>query len=208
MTPLFDGVKEFSKNDFEKNKEIFKKMKDFQNPHTFFIACSDSRINLHLMTQSQIGELFILRNIANIVPPYSASLDHVSTTSAIEYAVKVLDIKNIVVFGHSNCGGCAALSLSEKDLEKLPYTKKWLELALGAKTKAEARIKNADCQEDMACLIEKENIVEQMNHLLSYPFIEEACETGDVSIYGWYYDISSGSVYDYKYEGKVFEKIE
>lgn len=208
MKILFDGVKEFSKNDFEKNKSLFKSLSSSQNPHTLFIGCSDSRVVPDLITKSLPGDLFVVRNIANVVPYYRASSEYLSTTSAIEYAMLVLNVENIIVCGHSNCGGCKALFLEEKELNKIPHTKKWLELAKNAKVMAESISKDFQNIDDIVWLVEQENIVEQMNHLISYPLIEERYSKNQLNIYGWYYDIGTGSVYNYNFKDKIFEKIE
>jgi carbonic anhydrase len=208
MKILFDGVKEFSKNDFEMNKELFKRLGTSQRPHTLFIGCSDSRVVPDLITKSLPGDLFVVRNIANVVPYYRESSEFLSTTSAIEYALLVLNVENIVVCGHSNCGGCKALYLDDADLEKIPHTRKWLELVNNVKVKVELIIKDFDNKKDIEWLVEQENIVEQMNHLLSYPLVEERYNNGTLNIYGWYYEICSGTVYNYNRKEKVFEKIE
>lgn len=208
MQFLFDGVKEFSANDFEKNKELFQSLSSTQQPHTLFIGCSDSRVVPDLITKSLPGDLFVVRNIANIVPHYRASSEYLSTTSSIEYAIQVLDVKNIIVCGHSNCGGCKALFLDENELKKIPHTRKWLELAKNAKVQAETILKEVGSSNDMEWLVEQENIVEQMNHLLTYPMVEERYSKGLVNIYGWYYEIGSGKVFNYNIAEKIFEKIE
>lgn len=208
MKILFDGVKEFSKNEFKKNKELFKRLSKTQQPHTLFIGCSDSRVVPEIITKSLPGDLFVVRNIANVVPFYRSSSEYLSTTSAIEYAVLVLNVENIVVCGHSNCGGCRSLFMDDTELDKIPHTKKWVELIKNSKIKAEKMIKDFDNKDDIEWLVEQENIIEQMNHLLSYPFIEEKYKKGQINIYGWYYHIGSGSVYNYNVENKTFEKIE
>jgi len=205
---LFDGVKEFAKNDFENNWKLFKKLESRQSPHTLFIGCSDSRVVPDLITKSLPGDLFVVRNIANIVPYYRASSEYLSTTSAIEYAISVLKIQNIVVCGHSDCGGCKAMFMEDAELDKIPHTKKWLELARKARSKAESLIKDFGVIEDYEWLVEQTNIVEQMNHLLSYPNVAELYANNNINIYGWYYSIGSGEVYNYNSTEKVFEKIE
>jgi carbonic anhydrase len=207
MKHLFDGVKEFSKNDFEKNKELFKRLSRSQQPHTLFIGCSDSRIVPDLIMKSLPGDLFVVRNVANVVPYYRASSEYLSTTSAVEYAVIVLQVKNIIVCGHSNCGGCQALFLDDSTLNKIPHTKKWLELAQNAKVRAEAIAREVGARNGIEWLVEQENIVEQMNHLLTYPFVEERYDKGLIKLYGWYYDIGTGTVYNYNLTEKAFEKI-
>ncbi len=208
MDILFDGVKEFSSIDFEKNKDLFKRISNSQKPHTLFIGCSDSRVVPDLITKSLPGDLFVIRNIANVVPVYRQSSEYLSTTSAIEYAVLILNVSSIVICGHSNCGGCKALFLNEEELNKIPHTKKWLEMAKTARTKAETIISRFGTTENIEWLIEQENIVDQMNHLVTYPFIKEKFRKKELKIFGWYYDIGSGSVYNYNAKEKVFEKIQ
>ncbi len=208
MKKLFDGVKEFSKKEFENNKELFKKLSGSQQPHTLFIGCSDSRVVPGLITKSLPGDLFVVRNIANVVPYYRSSEEYLSTTSAIEYAVLVLNVKNIVICGHSNCGGCRALFLDDAELEKTPHTKKWLKLFKNVKDKILTFTKNFDNLNDIEWLVEQENIIEQMNHLFSYPFIEEKYKKKQITIYGWYFHIGTGIVYNYNIENKTFDKIE
>ena len=108
MEKLFKGIARFRREDFESHRQLFKELGRKQQPHTLFIGCSDSRVVPELITRTRPGELFMIRNVANIVPPYRKTEDFAGTTSAIEYAVHVLDVEAIVVCGHSNCGGCAA----------------------------------------------------------------------------------------------------
>ena len=124
MDKLTKGVVNFQEQDFEAHRELFHDLKDEQRPHTLFIGCSDSRIVPNLITQTLPGELFVVRNIANIVPPYRDSEEFLATTSTIEYAVNVLHVENIVVCGHSNCGGCGALHKDPDYFKDIPHVKK------------------------------------------------------------------------------------
>ncbi len=170
MQKLLDGIIDFKKNDFEKYRKHFENIGRRQRPHTLFIGCSDSRLVPSLITSTLPGELFVVRNIANVVPVYRQAEEYLSTTAAIEYAVLVLNVENIVVCGHSNCGGCASLFMPEKNFESIPHTKKWLELASGVREKAGKQAAGSDTL-SREWLAEQINIVEQMKHLLSYPFI-------------------------------------
>ncbi|HRG03603.1 MAG: carbonic anhydrase [Paludibacteraceae bacterium] len=206
---LFHGVKEFRENDFEQNREVFKNLESSQHPHTLFIGCSDSRVVPNLITSTLPGELFIIRNIANLVPYYKENHDtYVATSSAIEYALHVLKVENIIVCGHSNCGGCRAL-YSDRLQNQLPLTRKWLELAAPVKKLVKAKILNEKlkpCRRDM--LTEQLNVVEQINHLLTFPYIKERYDKGELNIMGWYYVIEKGEVYNYSHDNQVFERIE
>ena len=205
MQSLFDGVKEFNTNDFLEHQELFQKIGRSQAPHTLFIGCSDSRVVPNLITKTLPGELFVIRNIANLVPLYRESDEFLATTSAIEYSVKVLNVSTILICGHSNCGGCNALFMDEKTKNEIPHTRKWLELARNVKTKIEElKIDEPLIREWMT---EQINIVEQMNHLLSYPFILEKFKNGELDILGWYYIIETGEVFNYDRKQKKFIKI-
>ena len=206
MQSLFDGVKEFNSNDFLEHKELFEKIGRNQDPHTLFIGCSDSRVVPNLITNTLPGELFVIRNIANIVPIYRQSEEFLATTSAIEYAVKMLNVSTILVCGHSNCGGCSALFMDTNSGNDIPHTRKWMELAKSVKDKmVKLRIQDPAVREWMT---EQLNIVEQMNHLLSYPYIAEKYEKGELDILGWYYIIETGEVFNYEKKTNRFIKIE
>lgn len=206
MEKLFKGTLKFRENDFEKNKELFESLGDGQKPHTLFIGCSDSRVVPGLITKTLPGELFVVRNIANVVPPYRVSLEYAATTSAIEYAVNALGVENIVVCGHSNCGGCNALYYDKAQLENLPNVAHWLEQMAYVKHEVERIHPNID-QAHREWITEQMNIVKQMANLLSYPYIERKYEKGEINIYGWYYMISKGEVYNFNKETGEFELI-
>lgn len=202
MDVLFDGIKKFNKTDFLHNKELFEKLGRAQKPHTLFIGCCDSRVVPSLITKTLPGELFIIRNIANIVPYYRMSDEFLATTSAIEYAFKILNVQNIVICGHSNCGGCTALYASDEVLKNTPHTKKWLELSSRVKEKIESE--KIDDPMEKEWKTEQLNVVEQMNHLITYPYIKQAYRENKLAIFGWYYLIETGEVYNYDKDKKEF----
>lgn len=196
MEKLLDGITKFRREDFEAHKELFTALGGRQKPHTLFISCSDSRIDPNMITGTKPGELFIIRNIANIVPPYRISDEYLATTSAIEYAVLALDVENIVVCGHSNCGGCAASLKSDEEMEGLPHTKKWLELIQPVKDKVLERFSEHE-PEAREWYVEQGNVVEQLRHLMTFPYIKERVEEGRLVLSGWYYIIETGEIFIY-----------
>jgi carbonic anhydrase len=204
---LIKGVVEFRRSDFEEHRKLFESLGRRQAPHTLFIGCSDSRVMPNLITKTVPGELFVVRNVANIVPVYRESSEHLATTSAIEYAVKVLEVDNIVVCGHSNCGGCAALYASEESLSKIPHTKKWLELSSEVRKEVLENLLPKDAAE-REWMTEQVNVVEQMKHLLTFPYIREKYDKKELSIQGWHYIIETGEVYNYDPDKGVFELID
>jgi carbonic anhydrase len=149
-----------------------------------------------MITGTLPGELFIVRNIANIVPSYRETSEYVATTSAIEYAVLSLNVENIIVCGHSNCGGCAACLNPELHLEALPHTKKWLELTQNVRERVLREIPE-DEPEAREWMMEQANVVEQLKHLMSFPYIREKVVNGTLQISGWYYIIETGEIYIY-----------
>jgi carbonic anhydrase len=201
---LFSGVLNFQNEDFETHKDLFEELKEGQKPHTFYIGCSDSRIVPNLITKTMPGEVFVVRNIANIVPPYEVNDGtYKCTASILEYAVKYLEVDNILVCGHSNCGGLKALFYPEEKLGKLPFVKKWLELIDDVK-EAVIHIKDHKLRE---WEVEQLNVIKQLDNLMSYPFVEERVQSGKLNLIGWYYIIETGEVYNYNKEKNEFELI-
>ena len=206
MDRLFKGALTFRETSFKKREELFKSLDRQQKPHTLFIGCSDSRVVPGLITKTMPGELFVVRNIANIVPPYRVSAEYAATTSAIEYAVNALKVDSIVVCGHSNCGGCAALYFEEHELAQLPNVAHWLEQAQSVKNEVLLKHPDADTAR-REWLTEQINIVKQMANLLSYPYIRKRYDEGSIKLYGWYYIIGTGEVYNFNLQNGEFELI-
>ena len=206
---LYEGIKKFQTNEFIPRQQFFEDLGQNQNPHTLFIGCSDSRVVPSLITQTFPGELFVVRNIANLIPFYKKHSDtYLATTAAIEYAVNQMNVSNIIVCGHSNCGGCAAL-YQDKELKNLPHTRKWMELAHPVKKIVEEKIaKNKITLEQRSVITEQLNIVEQMGHLLKYSYIKKRVKEGTINVMGWYYNIEKGEIYNYDKRLKRFIRLE
>ncbi|MEA1891408.1 MAG: carbonic anhydrase [Campylobacterota bacterium] len=197
-----DGNKLF-RNYFKKNQEaLLSLVKNGQSPKALFIGCSDSRVIPDLMVQTDPGDLFVLRNVGNFVPPYKPDADYHATASGIEYAVSVLKVQEVIICGHTHCGACAALYEDIKD-PSLIHTKKWLELGASAKQNAVLSLGlNAD-KNELLRLTEKLSIVKQIENILTYPNVKKRFEDGDLHIHGWYYDVETGNI-DY-YNADTYE---
>jgi carbonic anhydrase len=206
MNRLFKGYMKFREEDFQSHRELFKELGRSQQPHTLFIGCSDSRVVPNLITQTHPGELFIIRNVANIVPPYRITEEYVATTSAVEYAVQELKVDSIVVCGHSNCGGCAAMNMSEEQLSHIPHVRKWLAVSKEVKGRVD-RLMQGDSAEEREWLTEQVNILVQMRNLLTYPYIRSRYEEGKLNVYGWYYIIETSEIYNFNDEKEIFELV-
>lgn len=202
---VIKGGIEFMEKYFKENAELFKTLKDSQTPHTLFIGCSDSRVVPNLITNTKPGEMFVIRNIANIIPKYRVSDEFLATTSAIEYALYILNIKDIIICGHSNCGGCAALYYDESKFDKTPNVKTWLKSLDNVKAQVEAL--GLSNLKKKAWFVERLNIVNSIDNLLTYPGVKEGVKLGKIRIYGWHYIIETGSLFSYDMVTKDFELL-
>lgn len=203
---LIRGNKLFRKYHYPDFKqELEELVKDGQKPSTLFISCCDSRITPDFMVGSKPGDLFVLRNIGNFVPPFSSTGDFHGTASAIEYAVSVLNISNIIVCGHSHCGACQSLYKDIPNNEDFINIRKWLKL--GEKAKKISLEKTYSSKEEMYKATEKNSIICQLENLLTYPYIEKRIYEHKIKIHGWYYNLEDGSIEYYDKDMSCFKDI-
>ncbi|MNQ94400.1 Carbonic anhydrase 1 [compost metagenome] len=190
---IVDGFLHFHRDVFPEQEELFKKLATAQRPRAMFIACADSRIVPELITQSAPGDLFVARNVGNVVPPYGQMNGGVST--AIEYAVLALGVQHIIICGHSDCGAMRAV-LNPQSLEKMPTVKAWLRHAEVAKTMVQENCNCADENESMQVLTE-ENVIAQLQHLRTHPSVASRMANGQLFIHGWVYSIETSEIKAY-----------
>lgn len=193
---IVDGFKRFRNEVFPQQQELFKKLATAQNPRAMFITCADSRVVPELITQSSPGDLFVNRNVGNVVPPYGQMMGGVST--AIEYAVMALGVQHIVICGHSDCGAMKAV-LNPASLENMPTVKAWLRHAEVARTVVAENCKCGNGQETLDVLTE-ENVVAQLDHLRTHPSVAAKLASGQLFIHGWVYDIETSQIRAYDAE--------
>lgn len=205
MDKITSGAIKFMEENFLEHKELFEDLANHQKPHTLFVGCADSRVVPNLITSTLPGELFVVRNIANIIPPYRISDDFVATTSAIEYALYSLEIKNIIICGHSNCGGCEALYYDDDKLKKIPNVKKWLRLMNGVKDDV-LSIKNLENSKKY-WITERLNIINSIENLLTFPNLKKMHQIGEIKIYGWHYIIETGELFNYDFSDGHFKLL-
>lgn len=206
MEKLLKGIHKFQKSYFKKEEDFFKRLSEKQTPEVLFITCCDSRVDPNLVTQSRPGELFIVRNVGNIIPPYDTIRDKNSVAAAIEFAVLGLKVKDIIICGHSNCGAMQSLYRDEKELENMPYLRDWLKLADPVR---DIVLKNypETSSEIRQRFTEEENVLCQLNNIQTYPFVLDTLKAGVLHLHGWYYNIGTGSIYYYNASEDVFELI-
>ncbi len=206
MDRLYKGIHKFQELYFKKEDEFFQRLSKEQKPDVLFITCSDSRIDPNLVTQSKPGELFIVRNVGNIVPPYDAIKDKNSVAASIEFAVLGLKVTDIIVCGHSNCGAMQMLYEDEQKMRHLPHVFEWLQLAAPTRDFILKNYSNSS-EEIRQRVTEEENILFQLHNIQTYPFVKQALKEKTLYLHGWYYNIGTGSIYSYNPSEDVFEII-
>ncbi|WP_419419207.1 carbonic anhydrase [Legionella sp. D16C41] len=193
---LMHGIQRFQGKTFKELEDIFSELGKGQNPDTLFITCSDSRIVPSLITQTNPGNLFVIRNVGNIIPPYPMPC---SEAAAIEYAVDVLRVRDIVVCGHSGCGAMNGL-LDENLKHKLPAVARWLTYAEPVLNQLEEKLitsTNVEPDVKLKAAIEF-NILTQIEHLKTYQSVKEKVNRHEITISGWYYEIPTGKIFIYE----------
>lgn len=193
MSRLAHGVHAFQEQYFATHRELYEQLAEAgQQPETLFITCSDSRVVPNLLTSAAPGELFIIRNIGNIVP----ALDLAGGTSAaIEYAVEVLRVQNVIVCGHTRCGAMTAV-LSPETVAHLPRVQRWLAQGERLRTIVAERYAHLDAQERVTAAVQ-ENVLVQLENLRAFPFVAKALEEGRLRMSGWVFKLETGEVFDY-----------
>jgi len=191
MQKLVHGIHHFQTQVFRSHQALFEELEVHgQKPETLFVTCSDSRINPNLITQTEPGELFILRNVGNLIPPYESMG---GMAAGIEFAVEALQVKDIIICGHSNCGAMEAL-LDPAKLEGLPATRAWL--AHARKTE-QIMWESYGHLKDHALLhaTVEENVLTQLENLRTHPAVAKAVASGQLHLHGWVYKIETGEVF-------------
>lgn len=194
LLSFVEGNEKFRKIYFQKHEvELMQLVKEGQKPKALFIGCSDSRVIPDMITGSSPGDLFVVRNVGNFVPPYKPDHDFHGTAAGIEYAVNVLQVSEIIVCGHSYCGACESLYQELNDAG-LVHVQKWLELGVHAKEMALSMRGAWSTQEELVRLTERLSIITQLENLMSYPYIREKLDAGRLFVHGWYYKIENGEI--------------
>lgn len=203
MDRLYKGIHKFQESYFKKEEEFFQRLSKEQKPDVLFITCADSRVDPNLVTQSSPGEIFIVRNVGNIVPPYDAIKDKNSVAAALEFAVLNLKVTDIIVCGHSDCGAMQMLYDDKQVLRSMPHVKEWLELSAPVRDIVLKHYCNAT-DEIRQRVTEEENILFQLHNIQTYPFVKKALDENTLYLHGWYYNIGTGSIYSYSTTEDVF----
>ncbi|MES1173213.1 MAG: carbonic anhydrase [Myxococcales bacterium] len=190
---LVKGIHSFQRGYFATHRALYQQLATAgQQPETLFITCSDSRVDPNLITNSQPGELFIVRNVGNVVP--NRDLPG-GTAAAIQYAVEVLKVENIIVCGHTQCGALKAI-LDPESVAHLDYVSRWVKSTVDVKKLIDEKYADLDGEERLNAAIQ-ENVLAQIEHLRQYPFVANQMDAGKLQVNGWVFDVGRGEVYDY-----------
>jgi len=201
MQKLVQGIQQFQKNIFNSKQELFVRLADGQHPRVLFITCSDSRIDPSLLTQTEPGELFIIRNAGNIVPPYGPSSSGEAGT--IEFAVSALKIRQIVVCGHTQCGAIGGL-LYPDTIKDLPAVKLWLSHAEATQRIIKENYEHLQEQEARLEAAVEENVLVQLENLRTHPSVAAAVARSEMHLFGWVYKLKTGEVFAYDATARQF----
>lgn len=209
MKKLINGIVEFRRNILPGYREKFAQLALEQRPDVLFIACSDSRVVPNLFASTDPGDLFVIRNVGNLIPPCGldgASVADESEAAAVEFAVLLLSVQDIVVCGHSECGAMQAIATGRAP-SNAPHLASWLRHGSEAKARLDKlpreKWRLAEHNE-----LSQLNVLLQIEHLMSYPVIAEAVKTRKLRLHGWWFDIKHANVYAYESDQSKFVLID
>jgi carbonic anhydrase len=207
LNTLIEGYKEFHAHYFEKSTVYDQLLAEGQKPKAIVIACCDSRVDPAIVTGCQPGELFVVRNVANLVPPFDKNPQYHGTSAAIEFAVKVLKVSHIIIFGHSYCGGIQALMQTslDKNTNGTPhdFIHAWMSIAEPAKQKTLQQHPN-DSIEQQAHYCEQASLCTSLSNLKTFPWIQARVNDGSLLLHAWYFDLATGVITAYQPSSEAF----
>jgi carbonic anhydrase len=191
MKKLITGIREFQSTYFTENKALFEQLAHGQHPRVLFVTCSDSRIVPSLITHTDPGDLFVIRNAGNIVPPYGAA--NGGEGASIEYAIHALNIDQIIVCGHNHCGAMKGLLKLNQLQSDMPLVYDWLKHTEATRRLVVENYQHLEGEELLEVTV-AENIITQIENLKTYPIVRSRLHQGKLQIYGWVYEIETGQV--------------
>jgi carbonic anhydrase len=207
MQQLLDGVHRFREEEFGKYQAMFRRLsRHGQKPHTLFITCADSRVLAELITHSNPGDLFVVKNVGNIVPPSDGGGEFNSTAAAIEFAVEILNVSDIVVCGHSQCGAVAAL-MSDECRTNLPHLHNWVRLASPVRDLINTKYSHLKSAEARVRAAEEENVLFSIERLRTYDCVRRKIAEGNLRLHAWFFKIATGELFAYQPDQRQFIPI-
>lgn len=206
LRKLISGFKRFQDNYFKSDDALYQELSKGQRPKVLVVGCCDSRVDPAILTDCRPGDLFVLRDIANLVPPYQEDQSQHGISSAIEYAVCYLKVEHIIVLGHSHCGGIDALMQYDPEHPIGEFIDRWVSIAQPARDAVQRELcyKSRELQLK-AC--EQASILISLENLLSFPWVSQRVEAGNLALHGWYFDLDTGELFGYHPDTGEFEKL-
>src|SRR6185437_2987521 len=205
---LIEGDHRFRHEEFGNYRSLFQRLsREGQSPHTLFITCSDSRVLAELITQSKPGDLFVVKNIGNIVPPSAVTGTTNSTAAAIEFAVDMLRVTDIVICGHSQCGAMTALMGGLPNKERRPHLNEWLTLAEPVRETMRTQYGHVQDEAQRRDLAGKENVLFSLENLHSYYCVQDRLMDGSLRLHGWFFKIADAELSAYNPETRQFSPL-
>ncbi len=203
---LIEGFQRFRERHFAEGGGQFQDLVQFgQTPKALVVACCDSRVDPALVLDCEPGDLFVVRNVANLVPPAENQGHYHGTSAALEFGVRNLGVQHIIVLGHAQCGGIHALLEGSVDKDE-SFIAGWMEIADAARKQVEQEFANAsDKARHRAC--EQQGILVSLNNLMTFSWIRERVEQGNLSLHGWYFDIERGELLGYDASDGKFQTL-
>jgi len=206
INKLLEGFKRFRHNIFDENPGLFDRLnKQGQTPKTIVVGCCDSRVDPAIVTDCDPGDLFIIRNVANLVPPFETGGNYHGTSAALEFGVRNLEVENIIVLGHAQCGGIRALMKQTPGGEQPEgFVPGWMKVASNARNRVLSRMHGEPAEKQQrAC--EQEAILVSLDNLLTFPWILERVAQKKLTLHGWYFDLEHGELLRFNPDSNSFE---
>lgn len=191
---FINGFKEFRDTFWEGQDPLYRELARGQHPNALVIACCDSRVDPALLTGSRPGDLFVVRNVANLVPPFAPDAGLHGVSAALEFGVLSLEVRNIIILGHSGCGGIRALMEDRGDTGH--FVGRWMSIAHGARDSVRARLGHHPLEKQCAAC-ERAGILLSLENLTGFPFVRQRLDAGLLSLHGWYFDMRAGELSSY-----------
>ncbi len=196
------GFARFQQQYFSEQHALYQQLREGQHPTTLLIGCCDSRVDPMLLTGSDPGEMFVVRNVANLVPPCTPDAS-AGVSSAIEFAICNLQVERVIILGHAHCGGIRTLLDPPQQPKETDFVERWMRIAEPVRQRVLEELAHKTLEEQhKAC--EMASILNSLENLLTYPWLKQRVEDGSLTMHGWYFDIHSGALLAYSAHEREF----
>lgn len=201
MDKLIRGLVQFREHELPKRRELFEELGKGQSPDTLFLTCADSRIDPNLLVSGEPGDLFQVRTVGNLIAPSASdggALGDVSEGAAVEYALLALGVRDLVICGHSRCGAMSAI-VDRLEVPGAPNLTEWLSHGAPSLDRVR-RARNIDRSLPLAEQLSQVNVLQQLDHLRTYPVVRAREESGEIRLHGWWFDVGTGNTHIFDVE--------